>query len=135
VPSFLGLLILSTAASATSQTSTAEVSGVIHDIDRRVLPGAMVVAQHLESGVRIERLTDARGHYLLPLLRVGTYTITAELPGFKRAVRSDITLVLGQQLQLDLVLEVGGLSEEITVTRELPLLQTTTAEISDVIVN
>jgi hypothetical protein len=114
---FLSLLIVWTVVRGTAQTNTAEMSGVVYDVQGRVLPGVMVVAQHLESGARTERLTDAGGHYLLPLLRVGSYTLTAELPGFKRSIRSQITLTLGQQLQLDLVLEVGGVSEEITVTQ------------------
>jgi hypothetical protein len=117
------------------QTNTGEISGVVRDAQAGVLPGAVVVAEHLDTGTRIERVTDEQGRYLLPSLRVGTYTITTELTGFRRVVRSGVTLMLGQQLQIDLVLEVGGLTEEVTVTGDAPLLQASTAEISDVIDN
>lgn len=118
-----------------AQTNTGEIAGVVYDAQGGVLPGVTVVAQHLDTGTRIERVSDRQGRYLLPSLRVGAYTITSELVGFRRVTRTGITVMLGQQLQVDLVLEVGGLSEEVTVTSEAPMLQATTAEISDIIDN
>jgi hypothetical protein len=129
----VALLIIPGAAF--TQTNTGEISGVVRDPQGGVLPGVTVVAEHVDTGTRIERVTDEQGRFLLASLRVGTYTVTSALPGFRRVVRSGLTLLLGQQLQVDLVLEVGGLSEEIVVTGDAPLLQATTAEISDVIDN
>jgi hypothetical protein len=120
--------------SAGAQTNTAEITGVLRDVQDGVLPGATVIAEHVDSGARVERITDGEGRYRLPLLRVGIYIVTVSLEGF-RPVRSGVTLQMGQTLNLDFRLEVGGLNEAITVTRELPVLQIATAEISDVIEN
>ena len=132
---FLFILFVGGASAAAAQTNTGELAGVVHDAQGAVLPGVSVLAEHVESGTRVERFTDQQGRYLLPSLRVGTYTVTVELPGFRRVVRTGLTVMLGQQMQFDVTLDVGGLTEEVTVTAEAPLLQATTAEISDVIDN
>ena len=99
------------------------------------LPGATVAAVHLESRTRVQALTDAEGRYHLPALRLGMHEVTVELSGFKRVLQPDVMAALGERLQLDFVLEVGGLTESITVSGDAPLLQVTTAEISDVVSN
>jgi len=117
-----------------AQTDTGEISGVVRDTQGGVLPGVTIVAEHVESGSRVERVTDGEGRYFLASLRTGTYTLTAELPGFRRTIRSGLPLRLGQMLALDFEMEAGGLTEEVVVTGEQPLLRTS-AEISDVIEN
>src|SRR5436853_986433 len=117
-----------------AQTDTGEISGVVRDTQGGVLPGVTIVAEHKESGDRIERVSDGQGRYFLASLRTGTYTITAELLGFRRTIRSGLELRLGQTLAIDLELEAGGVTEEVVVTGEQPLLRTN-AEISDVIEN
>src|SRR6267143_3753 len=129
------VLVAAMVVSAAAQTDTGEISGVIRDTQGGVLPGVIVVAEQRESGARIERVTDGEGRYFLPSLRTGTYTITAELSGFRRTIRSNVTLRLGQNLAVDFELEAGGVTEEIVVTGGEPLLRTTNAEISDIIEN
>ena len=117
------------------QTNTGQISGVVRDAQGGVLPGAAVTALHVESGARLERITDDGGRYLLPSLRIGTYLLTVELAGFRRLARERLVVQLGQALELDLVLDVGGPTEEVRVSGETPLLQAANAEISDVIDN
>ncbi len=131
----VSVLFWALCASARAQTNTGELTGVVRDSQGGVLPGVLVQAEHLDTGSRVERATDHQGRFFFPALRVGVYAISAELAGFKRLVRSGVALQLGQTLTLDLTLEVGGLTEAVTVTLEAPLLQTTNAEISDVIEN
>jgi len=126
-------VFLLTAAAAEAQTNTAEISGIVRDAQGGVLPGASVVAEHRDSGTRVERVTDAEGRYFLPSLRVGAYVISVELGGFKRIVRSGVVAALGQSVAIDFTLEIGNVAEQITVTAETPLLQTASAEIGDVI--
>jgi carboxypeptidase family protein len=121
------------AAPASLQTNVAQIAGTLRDSHGAVLPGATVIAEHVTSGTRVEHITDARGRYLLPSLPVGSYTITAQLQGFRPVVRSGVTLQLGQMLILDFTLEIGPVSEVISVRSEIPQLQTSNAEISDVI--
>src|SRR4051812_43262536 len=128
-------LVLAAALPARAQNDTGEISGVVRDAQGGVLPGVMIVATHLDTGARTERVTDAEGRYFLAPLRLGTYTIAAELSGFRRTVRSGIALLLGQALAVDLQLEPGGLTEQVEVSGGAPLLRTTNAEISDVISN
>jgi len=99
------------AHSAAAQTDTGEISGVVRDTQGGVLPGVTIVAEHVDSGTRIERVSDGEGRYFLPSLRTGTYTITADLTGFRRIIRSGLVLRLGQTLAIDFQLEPGGVSE------------------------
>ncbi len=118
-----------------AQTNTGQISGVVRDVQGGALPGARVIAEHVDSGVRVEYPTDEAGRYHLLSLRVGMYVISVELPGFRRVVRSGVIVQLGQAQNLDFTLDVGGPVEEIRVTASVPLLQTGSAEISDVIEN
>ena len=127
--------LLSTAAAAGAQTNTGQIAGIVRDAQGGALPGATVIAEHLESGTRVTTLADEAGRYLLPSLRVGGYTITAELAGFRRLVRSGVIVQLGQVITLDLELDVGGPTESVIVSADVPLLQRANAEVSDVIEN
>ena len=106
---------------------------VVVDAQGGVLPGADVAAVHVESGVRIERLSDAAGRFFLPALRGGRYSLSATLHGFKTTTQRDIVLAAGQRLHLSLTLEIGQLTDAVTVTGVTPLLQTANAEVSDTI--
>ena len=108
---------------------------MVRDAQGARLAGAMVTAEHVESGTRVRAFTDAEGGYRLRSLRVGTHALTVELPGFTRAQRRDVVAALGDRLQLDFVLEIGGVTESISVSGSAPLLQVTSAEISDVVSN
>ena len=125
--------LISVGAAASAQTNTGAIGGVVVDDSGGVLPGSTVVATHPASGFTIERVTDAEGRFFLPALPTGGWDVTAELPGFQRVTQTGITLELGRALQLEFTLSLGAINEEVTVVIDLPLLQATTAEISDVI--
>ena len=129
------LLAIGMARLLSAQTNTAEISGAVRDQQGAALPGVTVTAVHAGTGARVERVTDEQGRYRLPSLPVGTYSVTARLPGFRQSIQRGLTVGLGQQLQLDLVLQVGGVAEAVTVTADAPLLQTANAEISDIVGN
>ena len=118
-----------------AQTNTGEIVGVVRDAQGGLLHGALVIGEHVETRTRIQQLTDERGRYLLPSLRLGTYAITVELTGFQRVIRERVAVQLGQTITLDFILPLAGLTEEIRVAADVPLLQRTNAEISDVIDN
>ena len=132
----LALLMLSALLAggpAAAQTNTAQILGVVADESGAVLPGAVVAATHPASGTVVERVTDGEGRFFFPGLATGEWTVTADLPGFQRSTQGGIRLEIGRVLQLQFTLTIGGVSEEVTVEVGAPLLQTTTAEISDVI--
>jgi len=126
-------LLLAGAVSVAGQANTGIFEGVVRDESGGVMPGAAVVATHTESGFTVERVTGSDGRFYMASLPIGEWTLTAELPGFRRVVRTGIFLDLGRTIDLTFQLDLGQITEEVTVTAAAPLLQTTTAEISDVI--
>jgi hypothetical protein len=131
----VAVIVLGVVHTLIAQANTGEISGVVRDTQGGLLPAAVVVAEHLDSGTRVERMADQQGRYFLPALRVGSYRITVQLDGFQRLVRDRVVVQIGQLQTVDFTLAVGGLSEEIRVGAEVPLLQTANAEISDIISN
>jgi hypothetical protein len=128
-------LVLAVSSSAIAQTNTGEVSGVVRDISGGVLPGATVTARHAASGAVLERVTDSAGRFFLPALRTGQWDITASLTGFAPQTQKGIVLEIGRTLNLEFRLGVEGVTENVTVAANAALLQTNTAEISDIIEN
>ena len=114
---------------AAAQTS-ATISGTVDDANRSVLPGATVTARNAETGLVRTDVTGAEGRYVIAGLPPGTYELRAELPSFKPHVRRGIDLSVAQALVLNITLEVGGLSEEVTVTGNTPIVNTSSAELS-----
>jgi len=119
---------------ALAQTNTAIISGTVRDHLGAVLAGATVTATHPASGTVVARVTDADGRFLLSELRIGSWEMRASRTGF--ALRTvQVSLELGRTQNVDFALPVEGVTTDVVVTASAPLLQTTTAEISDVISN
>ena len=123
-----GLLTLP-AAFAQAQTA-ATISGTVEDPNRAVLPGVAVTARNADTSLVRTATTGAEGRYVIAGLPPGTYEIRAELANFKPHVRRGVVLTIAQALVLPITLEVGGLSEEVTVTGETSLINTSSAELS-----
>src|SRR5438034_7220934 len=103
--------------------------GNVTDESGAAIPGATVTITHRETGASRDAVTDATGAYRFPTLQSGTYTITVKLTGFRTFTRSDVQLTLNNVTRVDAPLQVGELSEMVTVTAASPLLQTERAEI------
>src|SRR4051812_24772399 len=106
-----------------AQVSSAELSGTVLDSTGATLPGAKVTATNAGTNVAHDTTTDATGNYVIPLLPPGDYVITVEATGFKKLVQKGLTLQINQQAQLNLTLQVGQVTEEISVTAQAPQLQ------------
>jgi hypothetical protein len=120
----LAVLLVTSALSA-AQSTSATVSGSVLDEQKAALPGATVTVRNLDSGQSRSTTTDERGTFRLVGLPPGRYEITADLSGFGRLVRSDLVLTVAQEVTLALTLRVAALEEAVTVTGELPLVETT----------
>lgn len=112
-----------------SQGERGSLSGTVTDPTGAVVPGAKVTARNVATGVEVSTETTEAGVYRLLYLSPGTYRISVSAPGFRTAVRENVALRVAQSLTVDFVLEVGELTEEVTVTGAPPLLETGTAEI------
>src|SRR5437867_9927889 len=123
----IGILALLELASGPvfGQEFSATMSGVVHDTNGGLVPGVSVTAKHTESGLTRTVITNETGSYRMPSLPVGEYEVTAELSGFKQQVRRGINLVVAQEAVVNLTLDVGDLKEQITVTEDAPLVNTT----------
>jgi hypothetical protein len=118
------------AAHAGAQVLEATFYGVVHDSTGAILPGVSVVVTHQGTNLVRETVSDERGEFALP---AGPYAIKIELAGFKTYNSRGLTLGAGQMLRQTYALEVGSLSETITVTETSPLVQTTsTAQIQSI---
>ena len=129
------IVILGCALSAflAAQDYRGSLLGRVSDPSGAVIPGASVSAVQEGSGLKATTLSNAEGNYILPVLEPGTYTVTVEAPGFKKLVRPQVTVRTGERLELNFQLEVGTPTETITVTAELPLLQTASADLALVV--
>jgi Carboxypeptidase regulatory-like domain len=122
-------------ASPSAQTNTGEIGGTVHDALGGTLPGAVVEITHVASGLKRDRISDHAGRFFAADLPVGEYVVSVELAGFKKVTQSGVLLNVGQRLNVSIVLQVGGLTDAITVSASPGLLNTANAEISDVIGN
>lgn len=112
------------------EATKGEIRGTVKDEIGGVLPGVTVTATHTQTGETRTTVTTESGSYRLPALTLGAQVITAELSGFATMRREGVTLGLGQVLVVDFSLQVGALSESITVTGDAPLIDTTRADVS-----
>ena len=128
VPLFVILLSL-VVSSAAAQTS-ATLSGRVLDASQAPIPGATITARHLERAIERITVTGVDGRFVLAGLPVGTFAVSAELTGFKPVRREALILTVGEAVTADFVLEVGGVSEMISVSAAPPAVNTRTGELS-----
>src|SRR5438067_474926 len=106
------------------------ITGAVSDGTGAVIPGVSVVATNTQTNARYETVTTETGNYTLVQVPAGVYELAAELPGFRRYVRQGITVLVSQTLRIDVALQVGANTEEITVNADASLLRTETSELS-----
>ena len=129
----MALAALAVAGPTAAQMNTGTLSGIVRDASGGVLPGATVVAAQPDSGLTEQRVTDIEGRFFLSSLAIGEWQVTVSLAGFRSFVQSGVEIEIGRNLELQYTLELGQVEEAVVVTAPAPLLQLTTAEISDVI--
>ncbi|MCX6623638.1 MAG: carboxypeptidase-like regulatory domain-containing protein, partial [Acidobacteria bacterium] len=100
-------------ASLMAQENRAAISGLVTDPTGAAIPGAKVLVVSVERNTRTEVDTTDTGRYVVNFLNPGLYTLSVERAGFKKHVQKEITLVTGDKLGLDVVLEVGQLSDSV----------------------
>jgi len=126
----LALVVLVLCAAPGFGQVTAAISGMVEDQAGGLVSDAVVTVKSLETGVSRVTRTDHAGAFRIPSLPLGPQEVSAEKPGFKRAVRTGIDLIVGQEMVLNLKLELGALAQQITLSAEGPVVNTTTAEVA-----
>src|SRR5687767_2587177 len=118
------LLLVVLISHADAQVTTSTLVGLVRDAQNAVIPGATVVATHEGTGVSREGVTDANGEFVFSALPNGPYSVRVELTGFKTLQQRGMQLGAGQTVRQTFTLEVGTLSETVTVSGEAPLVDT-----------
>jgi hypothetical protein len=116
-----------------AQESRGTLLGRVTDPSDSVLVGAKVEAKNVDTGIRLNSVTNSAGDYIFPLLSPGSYTVTVENPGFKTYSRSGIVVRVNDQVAINVALEVGQASQTVQVSAETPLLDTSSASIGQVV--
>ena len=107
-----------------AQVDRGSIVGLVTDPAGARVTGAQVTVSNLATNQSIVVTTDEQGHYAADLLRIGTYSVTVEKPGFQRAVQSSVDVGVNQTARVDIALSVGSATESVQVTAAPPLLQT-----------
>jgi hypothetical protein len=110
-----------------AQLDRGQVAGFVKDQSGGVIPGATVVATSTQTGLGRTVITDERGYYVFPSLPPGQYDLSVELQGFRKWVKSGITLDASANITADATLETGAISETVTVIAKSTPLQTDVA--------
>ena len=129
----LALFLLLSVSPLPGQTTNATLRGVVTDQSGAVLPGVSIIVRNQGTGVERTTLTDETGNYQVAALPVGTYQIEARLMGMKPELVKDLTLEVGAIVLRNFKLEVGGITEEVTVAGETPLVETTSTPVGQAI--
>ena len=118
------------AAPVGAQTLYGTVAGIVTDAQGAIIPGATVTITNENTGLALSTVTDETGAYTIRNVAGGTYTLKASLQGFKEFVQTGIPLVVGNIVRVNGQLEVGALSESVTVKSEAVVLKTDKADVS-----
>ena len=110
--------------------TSSTVSGVVVDTGGGVIPGADVVVKNDATGITQTGVTNGEGAFSFPGLSVGTYTVSVTLQGFKTFVSRGVVLTTGAPAHVKAVLEVGGMTEQVTVSSSSEIIQTQSSTVS-----
>jgi hypothetical protein len=131
----MGLLLaaLSGLVPAAYPQASSSLTGVVTDSSGAVIPGAQVNASNLETGAERSTESNEQGLYTIPLLPPGMYQVAVTKEGFRSAVRDGLRLEVNQAARLEFQLEVGAVSETVEVTASIPLLDSQSSSLGQVI--
>ena len=115
------------------QTSTSQISGTIFDNSSAAVVGAVVTLTNEATGATLKQVSNAAGLYVFPSISVGSYSLTVEMPGFKTARRTNVTVVVNTPRSLDITLDLGDTREVVKVEASPEALQTSSATLGNVV--
>ena len=126
------LLLASLSGPALGQRITGRIVGLVSDTTGSIIPKVEVAATNRNTGINFRTVSDETGYYVIPTVPPGEYVLTVERPGFKKLERTGITVGLDQTIRVNLQLQVGEISDTMTVTEQAPLVSSETAGLSTV---
>ena len=133
----LGMIVfcaLGAAAPVLAQQTTGNITGRIVDAQGAAIPGVTVTGKSAQTGFVRTDVSDGEGIYRLTALPVGAYEVNAELSGFATYIRKDVTVNVAQTTDLNIDLKLGGLTESVDVTADVPLMKTSDSSVGGIVV-
>lgn len=127
-----GLLLLVSVA-LHAQVDQGAITGVVQDSSGAAITNAHVTLADTDTGLILQRDTNASGVYVFAPVKIGNYQLSATAPGFQTTTQPNLYLDIQQHLNVDLKLQPGAVSETVTVPGEAPLLQTQESSVGQVI--
>src|SRR3989440_213055 len=124
--------VISCSSTLIAQVDRGNIVGTVSDPSGANVEGAKVVIRNLATDQSVEVTTDSSGAYAANLLRIGTYSVTVERQGFKKAVEPSVEVGVNQVVRVNLRLQVGAVTELVEVTGAAPLLQTETSSLGTI---
>src|SRR5262245_62775605 len=132
---FFGVFVLAMACGSVWAQATAQISGAVQDQSGAVLPGSEITATQTDTGVSRTTISNETGFYVLPNLPLGPYTLEATLPGFSVFSQMWIVLQVGDNKVINVVLQVGQVSQTVEVQADALLVETRNTGIGQVLDN
>ena len=131
-----GLAIISCLAppAADAQAVSGTILGTVKDSSGAVVPGATVTVLNTRTGFSRSIVTDTHGEFNAPSIPTGTYSVTAEISGFKKVSKTNVLVGVDQKVRIDVALEIGGMEEIVEIQAETPLLNTASSDLGQTIV-
>jgi hypothetical protein len=127
------LLMLAFATVLLGQATQGSIYGTITDPSGSAIPNVAVTVKSMEQGTLRAAATNDAGEYVVNNLNIGSYVVSAESAGFKRATNLAVTLTVKARVRVHTVMEVGHVTESVQVAAVAPTIKTGAAEVSNVI--
>jgi hypothetical protein len=126
------IILIFSGVAARAQT-TGSISGTVKDSTGSVVPDTTIICRNVDTAVQVQAVTNAEGFYALTTLPVGHYDIETYRPGFKPYKRTGLTVDVGTKLQMDINLEIGEQSEQVTVSDTAVHVEAESTQMGDVV--
>lgn len=123
------VLALTLTTMAYAQRDMGTITGTVTDAQGGVVPNAKITITEIATGLTYEVQSEADGTYIRPALKPGTYSVTAEMKGFRRVEQQNVTITGGDRIGVNLTLAVGDVTQAVEVTAQAPLLETESARL------
>jgi hypothetical protein len=130
---WVSMAIVLAAGAASAQTIRSTLTGTVSDPNGAIVQGAAVTARNVATNIAHATTTNPVGIYTFTALQPGEYVVEVEVAGFKRSVQTGVVLQIAQTTRLDVGLEVGAITEDVSVVTETPLVRSISSEQGHVI--
>jgi Carboxypeptidase regulatory-like domain/TonB dependent receptor-like, beta-barrel len=127
------LCLLLVTGIATAQTDQGAITGTVTDNTGAIVPGAQVTLSATDTGLTLQSKSNGSGNFTFSPIKIGNYSVNASAPGFQTTTRQNIHVDVQQRLQVNLALTPGQVSQTVTVTGAVELLQTQSSAVGQVI--